>query len=238
MRRQAMNARVRTWAGPVLIAAALAALTVWTWGKWPDALVDFGRELYVPWQLAEGRALYADLVYFNGPLSPAVNALLFRLAGPSVRALVLLNLAIVVAILVMTHQLLRRLAGRLAATAGSLVFLVFFAFAQFMPGGNYNYLAPYSHEATHGLALSIAALAFLGAHLRDGRRRWALAAGVAAGCAFLTKAEFPIALVPALGLGLFLKHRPGQGPVRHALTQMAIAAAGFAAPPLLALAWL
>ena len=58
------------WAGPILVAAAFVALAVWSWQKWPDVLVDFGRELYVPWQLASGKRLYLDIAYFNGPLSP------------------------------------------------------------------------------------------------------------------------------------------------------------------------
>lgn len=41
-------------------------------------IVDFGRELYVPWRLAEGDALFRDVVHFNGPLSPYLNAALFR----------------------------------------------------------------------------------------------------------------------------------------------------------------
>ena len=39
-----------------------------------DALmIDFGRELYVPWQLNEGKALYRDIAYFHGPFSPYLN---------------------------------------------------------------------------------------------------------------------------------------------------------------------
>src|SRR5262249_21728814 len=43
------------------IAAAAAALLAWSSGRWPDLLVDFGRELYLPWRIASGARLYADL---------------------------------------------------------------------------------------------------------------------------------------------------------------------------------
>jgi hypothetical protein len=59
--------------GLVLLAVG-AALLAWTWRKWPDILVDFGRELYIPWQLVSGKVLYVDIAYFNGPLSPYLNA--------------------------------------------------------------------------------------------------------------------------------------------------------------------
>lgn len=229
-----MNERMRDWAGPTLIGLTGLAFTLWTWGKWPDAQIDFGRELYVPWQLSEGRTLYADLPYFNGPLSPAVNALCFRLMGPSLQALVLLNLAVTMAIAAMVHILVRHLAGRFAAAIAGLAFVVFFAFAQFMPGGSYNYLAPYSHEATHGLALSIASLVCFGAYVRGGRAAWAAGCGVTAGLAFLTKAEFTIALLPALAAGLLLDGRDRDASHRQTRSVLAIVASGILLPPALA----
>ena len=49
-----------------------------TWGGWPDVLIDYGKELTIAWELAEGRALYRDVAYFLGPLSPYLNALCSR----------------------------------------------------------------------------------------------------------------------------------------------------------------
>ena len=57
-------------------------------------IVDFGRELYVPWILYEGKELYKDLFYFNGPLSPYWNAIWFKLLGPVVFTLVYVNLGL------------------------------------------------------------------------------------------------------------------------------------------------
>ena len=53
--------RLARYGGPVLIALAAAAMLLWTWGTWPDILVDFGRELYMPWQITKGQVLYRDL---------------------------------------------------------------------------------------------------------------------------------------------------------------------------------
>ena len=39
----------------------------------------FGRELYVPWQLTQGKVLYRDIESIFGPLSPYLNALWMRL---------------------------------------------------------------------------------------------------------------------------------------------------------------
>jgi hypothetical protein len=75
----ASGRRVAAWPGPIIITAALVFLASHTWRKWPDLLVDFGRELYVPWRLAEGQVLYRDIAFLSGPLSQYVNSLWFRL---------------------------------------------------------------------------------------------------------------------------------------------------------------
>ena len=68
---------VRRWLGPGVLAVVGAAALIWSWGTWPDVLVDFGKELYLAWRLAEGDVLYRDLAYFHGPLPQYVNALWF-----------------------------------------------------------------------------------------------------------------------------------------------------------------
>ena len=52
---------LRRWGGPVLILWVGLWMLRRTWRTWPDPIVDFGRELYVPWSLLEGQRLYADL---------------------------------------------------------------------------------------------------------------------------------------------------------------------------------
>lgn len=193
-------------AGGTLVAAAAALL--WTsWRRWPHFLVDFGRELYVPWRLSEGDMLYADLAYFNGPLSPHLNSAAFRLFGPGLTTLVLLNLAILLTVLVLIYMLLVRLGGHLAATIGGLFFLVVFALGDLAGIGNYNFVAPYSHEMTHGTLLSMAVLVALAEHLREPRRGPLEIAGLCLGLIFLTKAEFFLAVGVAVAAALALSAR-------------------------------
>ena len=46
------------------------ALTMKTWRKWPDLIVDFGLQMYCPWKLSTGSVLYRDIAYLvGGPLS-------------------------------------------------------------------------------------------------------------------------------------------------------------------------
>ena len=224
----------QAWAGPALLAATFVALTLWSWQKWPDVLVDFGRELYVPWQLACGKRLYADIAYFNGPLSPWWNQIQFRIFGVGLMTLVVANLAIIVAIASMIYYLIRQFGTRVSATVGALVFLSVFAFGQYGSQGNFNFVAPYSHEMTHGTALSLASLVLLIIHIRRGGMWSALGCGVAVGFTFLTKAEFLVALAAAVPLGFALHHRSRRTALRECIRVGAFFGTGAVLPVALA----
>jgi hypothetical protein len=192
------------WASVLIQVVGGAVMLAWTWRTWPDVLIDFGRELYVPWRLVHGAALYRDLAYFNGPLSPTLNALWFWLLGSSLRTLEVCNLVLLVCLLLLMQRLLLVISDRLAATIAGLVFLLLFAFAQYVGIGNYNYICPYSHELTHGLLLSLAALYALYRFQQNPSRTWVAALGLTLGLALLTKPEVFAAAGGALAIGLAL----------------------------------
>lgn len=196
--------RVPGWLAAAAIALAFASLAAWSWGKWTDVHIDFGRELYIAWQLSEGQALYRDIDHRNGPLSHYVNALWFGLFGVSVRTLVLANLAILAGICAMTFAVFARGCGRLTATLVVLVLLGVFAFSQYVGIANYNYVTPYHHFQTHGIALSLAMILALGRCAREASPAWAALAGVCLGALFLTKAELFVPALATAAAGLFL----------------------------------
>ena len=182
-----MRGPLSSWLGPLSITCAFVLLAWWSWGKWTDVQIDFGVELYIPWQLSLGKALYRDIAYRNGPLSPYLNSLWFQLFGVSLKTLVYCNLAIFAGICALAHHLLRRSCDRLTAAAGCLVLLAVFGFSQYVEVANYNYVTPYQHAQTHGLALSIAMIAALGQFLRTEHAGWLALAGGCLGLVFLTK---------------------------------------------------
>jgi hypothetical protein len=203
------------WADATAIAVAFVALAAGTWGTWPDVLMDFGRELYVAWRISQGDVLYRDVASFYGPLSPYVNAAWFRLFGVGLRTLALGNMAVLAATTAVLWTIVRRGAaqGSWGATTGALVFLSLSGFAQLANRGSFNFVCPYSHEATHGFALAAAAVFSSLRLLETGRLRWAAVAGAASGLAFLTKPESFLAAAGAGGAGLLLALlRPGPRP--------------------------
>jgi hypothetical protein len=175
-------------------------LAAWSWRRWPDVQVDFGRELYAPWRLTQGDSLHRDVAWFNGPLSAWWNAFWFKLAGTSLTTLIAVNLALLLLTLELLTDSLRRWAGNAAAAAGGALFLCIFAFGRYASIGNYNFVTPYSHELTHGLILSLGALHLLS---RGRSNLSMLGAGLCLGLVFLTKAEVALAASVATVVRLF-----------------------------------
>ena len=118
---------VSTHLGLALALLALLGMAAWSWGRLVEIQVDFGREVYFAWQMASGKRLYADLVYYYGPLSPYFNALLFEIFGVSLRTLMVGNLVIAGLITVVLYLLFRGWADAFAETIASLVFPLLFA---------------------------------------------------------------------------------------------------------------
>jgi hypothetical protein len=198
------------WLGPPLLAAVFVALARWSWRRWPDVLVDFGSQLYIPWQLSEGRALYLDIDYKDGPLSQYLNALWFTLFGVSLDTIVWANLVLLVVLCGLVYAIFARAFGHFTATLSVLVQLAVFSFSQYTRLANYNYVCPYAQEQTHGLLLAVGMMVCLGECARRGRVLAAALAGVALGLTSLTKAELAMPALAAaiLGLGLVALTRP------------------------------
>jgi len=176
---------------------ALAGLAAWflavSWRKWPDPLIDFGRELYLPWRLAHGAVLYRDVDDFYGPLSQYFNAALFRLFGPSLMVLVTATLAIFAGIVALIYRLFRRAWGAGAAWVVAAVFIAVFSFSLSVGIGNYNYATPYAHEVTHGLLVCLLLVSLLPAWIEEATPWRSFVVGLLFGLSAVLKPEIMLA---------------------------------------------
>ncbi|MFZ4776049.1 MAG: ArnT family glycosyltransferase [Terrimicrobiaceae bacterium] len=186
------------------IAAALLLFLTFqaatTWRKWPDLLVDYGRELYVPWQISKGAVLYRDIFHYYGPLGVYFNAGLFRLFGVGFSTIFLSNLVMLSGFTVGLFALLRKMTDRLAAGLAVFLFLCAFAFGNYVGIGNYNFVSPYSHDTVYGLYLCVSLIAGFWAFLSSGKSVWIIACGFGFGFAYLTKPEIMVAALAVAGL--------------------------------------
>jgi hypothetical protein len=198
------------WIPAVALLSAFLAMAWISWRKWPDLLIDFGMQLYVPWRLSDGAVLYKDVAYLTGgPLSQLYHSILFRIFGASMEVLVWSNVLITVVLLAFIYGQFTKCADRMTGTMVSLGVVLAFAFAQYLPIGNYNFMSPYSHEAFHGLVLSVFMVGCLAEWVRSGRGAALAAAGFLLGLVFLTKPELFLASAAALLFCFWMRWRVG-----------------------------
>ena len=195
-RLQILDPHCSKWVGLMLVGCVFITAAILSWRRWPDLLVDFGMQLYLPWRISAGEVLYRDLNYLTGgPFSQYFNALLFKIFGVSFRTLIVANLAITAGMVVLIYRRFLAVADWLTATMICLGIVLVFAFQHSGRIGNYNYVAPYCHEIFHGLVLSILVVVWLSDWIDRRQTRFALAAGFGSGLVFLTKPDVFLALM-------------------------------------------
>ncbi len=191
----------------VLIGVSFIIGLAVSWERWGNPLVDCGREMNQPLRLARGEMLYSGVRHIYGPLSPYVNALLYRMFTPSLNVLYASGIFAALVILALVYWLARQLMERAPSSAATLGVMWLCAFKQ---AG--NYILPYSYSALHGCALGLASLALVVRFIQkaegtrqkpQGRRQkatdyWPLiAAGAFSGLAILAKTEMGMAALSA-----------------------------------------
>ena len=90
-----LNFKLDLWS-PVLLLLASLVMVVISWGKWMDILVDFGLQVYTPWQLSQGQVLYKDIIYIHGPLSAYIHSFLFMVFGSGISILAWFNIGLII----------------------------------------------------------------------------------------------------------------------------------------------
>ncbi len=173
-----------------LVAAALpylvfAVLSAVSWNRWIEPYVDTGRELVVPWRVAQGERLYRDVRFYYGPLAVYAAAGVERAAGRSLPA----RIALAAAIAMLHLEALRR-AARLALTPGraALAASLAVAVAFFLrPGG--CHLFPYSLST----AVAVTAATWSLVLAADPRRPRGAAVGIGLFAALTSRPEIGLA---------------------------------------------
>ena len=163
-------------------------------------------------RLTQGEVLYRDLAFIGGPLSLYFHAFLFRLFGVSLTTLIGANLCVLAVITALLWWIFRRSGTAWSATIVTVFFLAVFAFGQYGLIANYNYVCPYRHEVTHGLALGLANVACLIRYRETRRTRWLLAGGCFLGLVVLTKVEMMLAAGLTTAVALVIIVRAGHLP--------------------------
>lgn len=198
--------KICSWLGAIPMGIAFILLSWMSWRKWPDPLIDFGQQLYVPWRLSRGAVLYHDVSYVYGCLSVCYHAVLFKIFGVSLNVLLVSNFLILIFLLLLIYRLFLKCSDTWTAATIGLALTVL-AFGQFLDVGNYNYICPYSHEEFHGIVLAVVMMACLARWLQTGRKLPLALAGGCLGLVFLTKPEVFVGAVAPFVVAMIFQWR-------------------------------
>jgi len=190
---------------PLVILIGITIIyTAITWGRYGNIHIDFGRELYTAWRISEGDVLYRDIAWFNGPLSQYFNGFLFYIFGKSLNVLYAANLIILIFIIILIYNIVTKLSNVFAAAVTVLFFLPISAFGYITEVGNYNFIAPYSHEMSHGILLLLLSIFFLIRFFERQNLENAFLCGIFVGLSVLTKLEVAAAAVVGILYGFYV----------------------------------
>ncbi len=190
--------------GPVILLIVGMFMAAISWLKWANPRVDYGAQVYVPWQISEGKVLYRDINYIYGPLASYIHGFLFTIFGSSIRLLMIFNLSLVALITFSIYQILKKVADGFTATWAGVAFLTVFAMAEFRGGGTFNYVCAYNYDLTHGAAISYFTLYMFLKYLEKPSTLFLSGLGILAGMVYLTKPEMFLALFTSLSFGIAL----------------------------------
>ena len=164
-----------------------------SWRKWCDPQIDFGREVYIPWRMANGAKWLKDVDDLYGPLSRFIDAGLFKVFGPGIMILAWANLLFYIGIVILLYILFRKAWGIKAALVSCGVFITVFSFSQLTSTSNYNYITPYSQQVTHGFFVSLLLLWALAEWIQRISGKMSFLAGLCWGLTAVLKPEFILA---------------------------------------------
>ena len=166
-----------------------------SWLKWPDPWIDFGYFLYNSWIVSLGKTIGRDFIYHYGPLALYFYAGFFRLFGPSIVLVYVLNMLLLLLDILFLHRIFSRISWALAVGIVT-TFLSVFALGQYITQGNYNFLAPYKPEVSLGLCLLFAQVNLIVGPPKYLSAKWhSCLIGVLAGALLLMSSELALASI-------------------------------------------
>jgi hypothetical protein len=186
----------RTTVVALAVLVALWALLMYlTWTRWGELTADCGREMYVPAVLSEGKMLYRDVWFLNGPVAPYFNSLLFRIFGINLNILYWAGSLSALGSAFFLYLSGMRLSSWVVGwTTGAVVLL-----QAFQPG-LFCFPLPYSFNSVYGCLTACIFLWLVLGACDSTNWAWIFGAGTAAAVALLLKLEFGMACYAALGL--------------------------------------
>lgn len=156
-----------------------------------NPVIDFGREVYIPFRIYNGEVLYKDIFNIYGPLAYQINAFAYSILKPELYTLRIFGSLSAFITLFATYFILKEVFSDFdKKTVIGMCFLPFFV--GLMSFGTFNYTLPYAFSMTYGLTFCLLSVLFLIKFFKNKTEfsKLAYLSGFFAGGAAVCKYEF------------------------------------------------
>jgi len=140
----------------ILWIFCIAGLIIFV-GHYSGILIDFGREVYYPEQILNGKVLFKDLFNIYGPLSYQINALLFKIFKINLTTLYITGSLCAIVIVSLVYKIANRFLSKFLSFA-----VAFYTTAiGIWTTSIFNFHFPYSWALLYGLIAFLSSLYLL-----------------------------------------------------------------------------
>lgn len=178
---------------------------LFTYAKWGSPIVDCGRDVYIAEQLIKGKALYTNVFYPYGPLTPYVLAFLFLCFGIHLNTAYICGIISTLLILFLVYLIARCLFKPLLSTIVVITVILECCFNPLV----FNYIFPYTYSSLFCTLFSTILVLMICLHLKTPKYPYLFICGLITGLGLITKVEFGFAfallLLLYLAICLFVK---------------------------------
>ena len=167
-------------------------------GHYSGILIDFGREVYYPEQILNGRVLYKDLFNIYGPLAYQINAILYKIFG--IKLSTLYGSGAICSILTVSGIFL--IARKYLSDFLSFCIGIFAIVTGVTTVSIFNFHFPYSWALLYGIVAFIYSLLFLIKFEETKNSKFLLISSLFAGICITCKYDF-ILYIPVILFFIF-----------------------------------
>ncbi len=188
----------------VILTVLFIGMLSFFWGKWGVLFIDFGRELYVPQLVMEGKVLYKEVLNLYGPFSYQLNAFLYILFGVNVNVLFAAGAINAVIVIVCTYLITRSISSTLTSFITTITIMCVLVFR--CTYGMYSgYFFPYCYAIAYAFSSLLLSLLFLIYFIKDKKNKYIYLSLFFMGVSIVTKLDFALFLLILLPYLFFNK---------------------------------
>lgn len=157
-------------------------------GHFSNILIDFGREVYYPQRILEGKVLYKDLFVIYGPFAYLFNALLYKIFGTNISSLYLTGIC--TSFLIISGIYFT--AGKFLSKFLSFAVGIFTISVGLISCMLHNYFFPYSWAMLYGAVCFIYSVLFLIKYKQQNKNSYLYLSSLLGGVCISCKYEFAV----------------------------------------------